>query len=193
MKNIFVLLSSIIFLIGSISSCTAQSISNKKAKACLDSVKVFYGDSCHIGVSSRLIKDLYNYRSNKPVSAYLKQYEDLRDRIISFRRQSSAEIYNNPAIILDMKRIFENRKNMNIINACGFYYGPDSVSSLIVSYSIIRDAVKSFYNNVLQMANFDSTYKKELETDGDDWYKSAKLAQLKDLPFKFRGSLAPVK
>ena len=80
---------------------------------------------------------------------------------------------------------------MNIINACGFYYGPDSVSSLIVSYSIVRNAVKSFNINIIQLANFDSTYKKEIETRGSDWYYSAKLAEIKGVPFKVPEYRAP--
>jgi hypothetical protein len=140
-----------------------------------------------------LIKGLKKYSKIPAVAEYLKQYEEIKNRINSFRGQSISNIYNNAAILLEMDRIFKDVKNRNIINACGFYYGPDSVSSLIVSYSIVRNSVKSFYINILQMANFDRTFKKEIEKSGKDWYYSAKLHEVKDVPFKTVLARAPNK
>lgn len=181
-----------LFAAGLSSKSFPQTATKTKAVAYLDSVKIYYGDSCFIGVSSSLMRGLYKYRRFKLVSDYIDQYEKVRQEIISYREQSIKEINNDAAILLDMDRIFKKPKEMNIINACGFYYGPDSVSSLIVSYSIVRNAVKDFYINVLQIASFDNTYKKEIEAQGKDWYDSAKLPEIKDVPFVRKSHRAPV-
>ena len=93
--KIFLLSAVFIFLsVGfkSLSYSQSRSSYNINARAYLDSVKIYYGDTCRIGVSSSLIRGLYKYSSFKPVSAYIKQYENIRKRIISYRNQSLGEI-----------------------------------------------------------------------------------------------------
>ena len=167
---------------------TTQVFSQKKYNTAglsmLDSVKVIYGDSCEIGVNSSLIKNLYRYRSIHEVGKYLEQYENIRNKILNFRKNYHNTIEREPALLLDVDRIFHNYKQDNIINACGIYFGPDSVTNLVVSYTIVRNDIENFYIKVIQLANFDNIFKKEITEYGDNWFTSAKLKGIKNVPFK---------
>ena len=69
-------------------------------------------------------------------------------------------------------------KLQNIVNLCGIFLGPDSVTSIGLSYIILRVTPLKFYSKLYQINNFDSTFKKELISFGDDWYYSMKLYEL---------------
>ena len=162
----------------------SQNKNNLRGISLLDSVKTIYGDSCEIGVNSSLIMRLYKYKSLIDVNGYLMQYENIRNKIITFRKDYYQTIENDPALLLDANRIFKNQKMNNIINACGIYFGPDSVTDLVVSYTIVRSNVASFYLKTIQLLNFDKTFKKELTQNGADWFYSEKLKEIKNVPFK---------
>jgi hypothetical protein len=148
----------------------------------LDSVKTIYGDSCEIGVNSSLIERLYHYKNLELVSNYLNQYQKIKNIILNFRKNYIDTIEKDPALLLDVDRIFRNKNLDNIINACGIYFGPDSVTNLVVSYTIVRSSVKNYYFKLIQLVNFDKTFKKELSTNGKDWFYSEKLAEIKNTP-----------
>ena len=160
----------------------AQNKNNINGISLLDSVKTIYGDSCEIGVNSTLIKRLYRYKDLKLVSNYLNQYNKIKDIILRFRKDYLASIEKDPALLLDVDRIFHNRNLDNIVNACGIYFGPDSITNLVVSYTIVRSSVKDYYLKLIQLVNFDKTFKKELSTNGKDWFYSKKLAEIKSTP-----------
>ncbi len=160
---------------------------NKYLKAglsMLDSVKVIYGDSCDIGVNSSLISGLYRYKNISKVREYLIQYENIRNKILEFRKNYYNTIEGNPALLLNVDGIFHNHEQDNLINVCGIYYGPDSVTNLVVSYTIVRSNIKSFYLRIIQLINFDKTFRKEISEYGDNWYISTKLNDINNVPFK---------
>jgi len=161
-----------------------QNKNTSSALTLLDSVKTFYGDTCEIGVNSSLMNRLYQYKDTNVVNNYLRQYQEIRNTITKFRKEYLKAINENPAMLLDISRVFNNSKQDNIINACGIYFGPDSVTNLVVSYTIVRSTVSNFYFNVIQLLNFDKTFKKELSENGKDWYYSLKLENLDHTPFK---------
>jgi hypothetical protein len=161
----------------------SQNKNDLAARSLLDSVKTIYGDTCDIGVSSSLIKRLYKYKSLNEVKVYLSQYEKIRDKILEFRKNYRSTIENESAMLLDLDRVFHNQKQDNIINTCGLYFGPDDVTNLAVTYTIVRNSVRNFYLRILQLANFDQSFKRELTEYGDDWFISIKLKELKGVPF----------
>ena len=79
-----------------------------------------------------------------------------------------------------MNAVFKDFVERNIVNACGIYYGADSVNSLILTYTIVHNFVISFYINVIQLSQFDYVFKNELLEYGKDWYYSKKLKSLKE-------------
>ena len=167
-----------------ISSLTAQNNPrNQKAITLLDSVKSVYGDTCNVGVSSKLIRQLFKYKNNSEVKSYLKTYNKLHQQINEFRRHYIHNIKNDKAMLLGLYRIFKGKAN-NIVNACGIYFGPDSVTNIALSYTIVRSSVSSFYLDVVQLLNFDKTFKSELKKYGKDWFYSEKLRQIKNSPVK---------
>ncbi len=160
-------------------------ISNKsKAAALLDSVKIYYGDTCNVGINSNLITELYKYKNISFVRAYLKNYNEIHKKIIEFRKSYFNLITKQDGMILDLARIFKLKKQQNIANACGIYLGPDSVTSIGLSYIITRSAVKNFFFTIIHFINFDPIFKEELLRNGKDWYYSLKLRYLKDGPLK---------
>ncbi len=163
-------------------TCFAQNKLDRNYSTVLDSVKIFYGDTCSVGIASKLIYELRKYSNVPEVSAYLGDYKTVHKTIIDFRRHYYETIMNERGMILDLKRIFKDKKQWNLANICGIYFGPDSVTNLAVSYIIIRDGVEDFYTPLLQLLNFDQTFKKELTKYGKDWYYSDKLKQIKDSP-----------
>jgi len=158
----------------------SYSQTNQKLKysAVLDSVKTYYGDTCSIGVSSALIKRLYKYQKYKPVKNYLKSYEEIKNAIEKFRKQYNKSISSDPALLLDVSKIFPKNEQQNIVNVCGIYLGPDSVTSIGLSYIILRSSPSNFYSKVYHVNNFDPTFKEELNNYGAEWYKSIKLKEL---------------
>jgi hypothetical protein len=180
MKIYFLILITIIFSFRVFS----QNKKYLKGIALLDSVKTIYGDTCEIGVNSSLIIRLNQFKNITVVDNYLKQYDNIRNKILQFRKDYYQTIENNPALLLDANRIFKVQKLNNIINACGIYFGPDSVTNLVVSYTIVRSNVANFYLKIIQLLNFDKTFKKELTQNGKDWFYSEKLREIKNVPFK---------
>jgi hypothetical protein len=150
----------------------------------LDSVKIFYGDTCSIGVSSNLIKRLYNFQSYKPVRDYLNAYEAIKFSIESFRKSYGKTISEDNALLLGISRIFSDKRQQNIVNACGIYLGPDSVTSVGISYIILRSTPMTFYSQVYQIANFDKAFRKEILSYGSEWYYSEKIKELIEFPIK---------
>lgn len=150
----------------------------------LDSVKIFYGDTCYIGVRSSLIQRLYKYQHYTPVKEYLKSYEELKDKIDTFRTIYGKTINNEKGLLLDLSRIFKVEKQFNIVNVCGIYLGSDSVTSLGLSYIILRSNPLKFKSKIYQLANFDQTFRHELTIYGTDWFKSRKLNEIISFPLK---------
>jgi hypothetical protein len=161
----------------------SQNKNDLDARSLLDSVKTIYGDTCEIGVSSSLIKRLYKCERLNEVKTYLNQYEKIRNKILEFRKNYLSTIENQSAMLLDLDRVFHNQKQDNIINTCGIYFGPDKVTNLALTYTIVRNSVGNFYIQILQLANFDQSFKRELTEYGDDWFISIKLKDLKGVPF----------
>ena len=149
----------------------------------LDSVKTFYGDTCNVGIKSNLISRLYKYQGLKIVKDYLKQYERIRREITDFRKSYFNLITKESGMILDLARVFKQPKQRNIANVCGIYLGPDNVTSLALSYIIIRSSVNNYFVSIIQLLNFDSTFKNELIQYGKDWFYSEKLPEIKGTPF----------
>ena len=155
-----------------------------RAITLLDSVKIYYGDTCNVGIKSNLISSLYTYKRISVINNYLKQYEAIRKKIIEFRKAYYNNITNENGMILDISRIFKDKKLQNIANVCGIYFGPDSVTSIALSYIIVRSSVKSYFFSIIQLLNFDKTFKEELLQNGKDWFYSKKLIEIKGTPFK---------
>lgn len=178
----------LLFLIFSISffytDAFSQTNSDSDYNSLLDSVKTYYGDTCSIGVSSSLIKRLYNYEQYTPVRNYLDSYETIRKIIDEFRRTYIRTIYDENALLLDLSRIFSDTRQQNIVNVCGIYLGPDSVTSISLSYIILRSSPLKFYSKLYQVGNFDNAFKKEITNFGDDWYKSMELNGKITFPLK---------
>jgi hypothetical protein len=143
-----------------------------------DSVKIFYGDTCFIGVNSNLIKRLYGFKKYVPVKTYLNSYESIRKTIENFRKTYIKAIYDEKSLLLDLSRIFKEDKQQNIVNACGIYLGPDSVTNIALSYVIIRSSPFQLNTKLYQMATLDQAFKYEITNYGDDWYNSRKLKEL---------------
>ena len=183
------LLFPIFFLLIFSSFVYSQNKNDLAARSLLDSVKTIYGDTCEIGVSSSLIRRLYKYKKLNEVKAYLNQYEKIRYKITEFRKNYLSSIEKEPAMLLDLDRIFHNERLDNIINTCGIYFGPDGVTNLALTYTIVRNSVRNFYIQILQLSNFDQSFKRELTEYGDDWYISVKLKDLKDVPFPLPDNL----
>lgn len=156
----------------------AQTKITKYAISILDSTKFYYGDTCEVGISSPLIIILKKYKNIPAIKEYLNQYDSIRNKIIKFRSDYSSLIKNEPALLLDLSRILSPRKQQNIANACGIYFGPDSVNNLILSYSILRSSVDNFYIGVIQIANLDQVFKVELEQPKTAWYQSKILYRI---------------
>jgi hypothetical protein len=162
----------------------SQTNSESEYSSLLDSVKTFYGDTCVIGVSSGLIKRLYNYQQYSPVKNYLSSYETIKDKIEDFRKAYIKTIYDEPALLLDLSRILDDPRQQNIVNVCGIYLGPDSVTSISLSYIILRSSPAKFYSKLYQVANFDKAFKDEITNFGNDWYKSMELNEKIVFPLK---------
>ena len=162
----------------------SQTNSESEYSSLLDSVKTFYGDTCIISVNSGLIKRLYNYQQYSPVKNYLSSYETIRDKIEEFRRTYKKTIYDENALLLDLSRILSETKQQNIVNVCGLYLGPDSVTSIALSYIILRSSPVKFYSKLYQVSNFDQVFKNELTNFGSDWYKSMELNGFIPFPLK---------
>jgi hypothetical protein len=90
-------------------------------------------------------------------------------------RLSNSSTMNNSAIILNMNAIFKDSVEGNIVNACGIYYGADSVNNLILTYTIVHNFVISFCINVIQLSQFDNVFRDELLEYGKDWYYPKKI------------------
>ncbi len=150
----------------------AQLKSTKFAISLLDSTKIYYGDTCEVGISSPLIMKLKKYRNIPAIKEYLKEYDSIRNKIIKFRSDYNSSIMHEPALLLDLSRILQSRKQQNIANACGIYFGTDSVNNLILSYTILRSSVDNFYIGTIQIANMDQNFKIELEQPQTAWYRS---------------------
>lgn len=179
-SNIFVIISIMyLFLFSSYLSITpAQSKITKYALSILDSTKLYYGDTCEVGISSPLIVKLEKYKYIPAIKDYLIKYESIRNKIKKFRTDYSSLIKNEPALLLDLSRILNSRKQQNIANACGCYFGPDSVNNLILSYTILRNSIDSFYIGIIQISNMDQVFKIELEQPQIAWYKSKILPRI---------------
>jgi hypothetical protein len=147
-------------------------------KSIFDSVKSVYGLECSIGVNSGLIKCLESYRNCRIIKNYLQQYDSIKNTIDKFRLRNHANL-NSSAIILNMKAVFKGSVKRNIVNACGIYYGSNSVNNLILSYTIVHNFIISYFINVIQLSDFDEVLKKGFIMDGRDWYYSEKLKGLK--------------
>ena len=162
----------------------AQTTSKPEYLSLLDSVKTFYGDTCCIGVNSNLIKRLYGFQKYTPVKNYLNSYEAIRKNIEGFRKTYLKSIYDEQALLLDLSRIFSDSTQQNIVNLCGIYLGPDSVTSIGLSYIILRSNPAQFYSRLYQVVNFDQAFKEEITNYGDEWFYSKKLKELMELPLK---------
>ena len=163
----------------------SQTNSEPVYSSLLDSVKTFYGDTCIIGVSSSLIKRLYNYQQYSRVKNYLSSYEIIKKKIDEFRQAYRKTIYDDNALLLDLSRIFDVSKQQNIVNVCGIYLGPDSVTSIALSYIILRSSPSKFYSKLYQVVNFDKEFKNEITNFGSDWYKSMELNGIITFPLKW--------
>jgi hypothetical protein len=175
--RLFIILYSVLF--PALSNNYAQQNLPSNALALFDSVKAEYGASCCIGVNSRLMESLNKYQQYPVIKIYLQKYKSIRNAINTFRLNNS-EALNNSAIILNMRAIFKDSVERNIVNACGIYYGTDSVNNLILTYTIVHNFVISYYINMLQLSQFDNALKAELLEYGKDWYYSKKLKSLKN-------------
>jgi len=162
----------------------SQTNSHPEYLSLLDSVKYFYGDTCAIGVNSKLISRLYDFQKYEPVRKYLDEYESLRKTIDEFRNNYIKTIYDEKALLLDISRIFKDARQQNIINLGGIYLGPDSLTNISLSYIIIRTSPGKFYSKIYQVANFDQAFKKEITNYGNDWYNSKKLHEIIEFPLK---------
>ncbi len=157
----------------------AQSEKTQSAFSILDSTKIYYGDTCEVGISSPLILKLQKYKEIPTIKEYLHEYDIIREKIIKFRSAYYLSIKNEPALLLDLSRILKSRKQQNIANACGIYFGPDSINNLILSYTILRSSVANFYIGIIQIANMNQVFKTELEQPQTAWYKSRILSEIK--------------
>ena len=162
-----------------LSSNYAQSNLPDSVASLFDSVRAVYGADCYIGVTSKLIERLNKYQQYPAIKTYLKKYKSIRNTIMTFRLSNSSTM-NNSAIILNINAVFKNSVKRNIVNACGIYYGADSVNNLILTYTIVHNFVISFYINVIQLSQFDNVFKDELLEYGKDWYYSKNLKSLKE-------------
>jgi hypothetical protein len=163
----------------------AQSFSTQRLAQIFDSVKTIYGNPCTIGVPSNLITELAKYGANDPtVQNYLAEYDSVDNIILNFRNSILNTINNQEAVLFDVSGVFPDSLEKNLINLCGIYYGPEYVSSLIVSYTIIHDGITNFYLTGAQFGSFDKTFKNELINSGKDWFYSQKLKQIKNVPFQ---------
>ena len=148
----------------------------------LDSVKIFYGDPCEVGVKSSLIENLYKFDSNPAVKSYLDEYEIIKNNIENFRRNYLQMIEDDPALLLNLTGIFHGKK-INVINAAGIYFGSENVNHLNVSYIIIRNNIEDFYQGIIQFASFDKTFRSEISKLKSDWFHSKKLKEIRGTPF----------
>ena len=162
----------------------SQTISKPYYIQLLDSVKIYYGDTCCIGINSILIKHLYEFQKYDPVRNYLDEYEFVRKEIEGFRTTYIKTIYNEPALLVDLSRIFADVKQQNLVNLSGIYLGPDSVTSVALSYIILRTSPKKYNSVIYQIANFDAAFKNEITKFGDDWYNSVELKGIVTYPVK---------
>jgi hypothetical protein len=162
----------------------SQSNTNPEYLSLLDSVKTFYGDTCCIGVNSNLIKRLYNFKNYSEVKSYLDIYDSIRQKIEGFRDTYKKSIYNEAALLLDLSRIFKNAKQQNIVNVAGIYLGSDSVTSIGLSYIILRSSPVKFYSKLYQVPNIEKAFREEITNFGNDWYKSLELNNELKFPLK---------
>ncbi len=158
-------------------SISAQ-VKGKKYKALLDSVKSIYGDTCYIGVSSNLIKKLSKYKSYPEVANYLSEFYKIKKNIAEFRSNYINTLTHDAVILLDLSRVFKSSKQCNIVNACGIFFGADSVTNVAMSYFIIRNALQKSDESLLQIGNIDPLFKKELTSCGTDWFNSLVLKKM---------------
>ena len=168
--NLINLLFLLLFIYNSLAP--AQSKIGTSPISILDSAKIYYGDTCEVGISSSLIVKLKQYKNIPAIKNYLAQYDYIRNKILEFRTNYYSSIKNEPALLLDLSRILSSKKQQNIANACGIYFGPDSVNNLILSYTILRSSVDNFYIGIIQMAKIDEIFKEELEQPQTAWYQS---------------------
>jgi hypothetical protein len=173
----YLISTSILFL--TLSNNYAQQNLPSSVITLFDSAKAEYGAHCYVGINSSLIVRLYKFQKYPVIKNYLKEYKSIRNVINTFRLNNSGAL-NNPATILNMKAIFKDSVERNIVNACGIYYGADSVNNLILTYTIVHNFVISYYTNVLQLSQFDDVLKEELLEYGKDWYYSKKLKNLRE-------------
>jgi hypothetical protein len=118
------------------------------------------------------------------VRKYLDEYEFVRKEIEVFRAMYIKTIYNEPALLLDLSRIFASAEQQNLVNVSGVYLGPDSVTSVALSYIILRASPKKYNSGVYQIANFDAAFKSEITKFGDEWYNSMELKEIAAFPIK---------
>ena len=151
---------------------------NKKYLAILDSVKKIYGDTCSIGVNSKLIEKLYPFKNYSQVKEYLNEFKKIKKQIKEFRDAYSPTLEKENVILFSLPRIFKSKKDWNVVNAAGIYYGVDSVTNIALSYFIIKNNVSKYKISLIQIGQIDPVFKKELTRNGSDWYYSEKLKQL---------------
>ena len=141
-------------------------------------VKKLYGDTCSIGVRSKLIESLYHYKKYPQVNNYLKKYSAIRKQITEFRKLYQSTLSNDNVILLSLPRIFKSDKQCNVVNAAGIYFGPDSLTNIALSYFIIKNNISHYFITLLQVGQIDQLFKNELSLYGNDWYFSEKLKQI---------------
>ncbi len=143
---------------------------------------MFYGDTCSIGVNSYLIEELNQYKNYPKVSIYLDKFKMVKSEINNFRKKFFTSIEKENVILLSLPRIFKNKKEWNIVNVAGIYFGADSVTNIALSYFIIKNNITKYDLSLIQIGNIDPAFKKELTIYGKDWYYSLKLKQIQSDP-----------
>ncbi len=152
---------------------------DQKYLAILDSVKTFYGDRCSVGVNSKLIEKLNPFKEHQQVKEYLDEFHKVKEQIIEFRKSYLPMLKNESLILLSLPRIFKSKKDWNVLNAAGIYFGADSVTNIALSYFIIKNNISKYNISLIQIGQVDPDFKKELTENGSDWIYSKKLKQLK--------------
>lgn len=167
----------LLYLLLSTALTIAQNKNDQAGLNYLDEVKQVYGNPCEIGVSSDLIDSLYHYKDIYAVKDYLSQYENIRDRIKSFRYENEIKMSNLPVITFDMsKRFFGKEKN--IINACGMLFGVSGVNKISLSLVLHDNEIDKFYSETFKMKNYYYMLKNELSEVKNDWRFSHYLVEL---------------
>ena len=118
---------------------------NQEYLTTLDSVKNIYGDTCSIGVSSRLIDRLNQYKKNPIVKKYLDDYYKIKNLIENFRKAYHTTLEKDNVILLSLPRIFKQKTEWNVVNAAGIYFGADSVTNIASAAETFQIAGRKFH------------------------------------------------